>query len=171
MPCIRRCRSRGCSVDVNSSTRNFPQLDMAKPFSDELRRQLLQAYESGTETRQELAERFNVSLGYVNKIRTHQNQTGQLERTPQAHHGPKSRITISIRKAIRDNMRQNPAITLDRLREVLQSEGIRLGRTRIYQEIRNLGLKLTKKESMNAVARKKISEGMKKRRAARKSTS
>lgn len=171
MPCIRRCRSRGCPVDVNSSTRNFPQLDMAKPFSDELRRQLLEAYESGTETRQELAQRFNVSLGYVNKIRTHQLRTGQIDRTPQSRHGPESQITSSAQKAIKEIMRQNPRITVNQLRERLQEKGVRLGRTRIYQEVCNLGFQFAKKESMNAAAREKISEGMKRKWAARKGSS
>ena len=141
---------------------------MAKPFPDELRRQLLQAYESGTETREELAQRFNVSLGYVNKIRTHQNRTGQTERTPQARHGPRSQVTNSAQKIIRQIMRKNPRITVNQLRETLQKKGVQLGRTRIYQEVRNLGLQFTKKESMSTAARKKISEGMKRKWAARK---
>ena len=144
---------------------------MAKPYSDELRRQLLQAYESGTETREELAQRFNVSLGYVNKIRTHQNRTGQTERTPQSRHGPKSQVTNSAQKTIRQTMRKNPRITVNQLRETLQESGVRLGRTRIYKEVRNLGLRFTKKESMSAAAREKISEGMKRKWAARKKSS
>ena len=144
---------------------------MAKPYSDELRRQLLQAYESGTETRQELAQRFNVSLGYVNKIRTHQNRTGQTERTPQARHGPMSQVTNFAQKIIRQIMRKNPRITVNQLRETLQKKGVQLGRTRIYQEVRNLDLQFTKKESMSPAARKKISEGMKRKWAARKKSS
>ena len=143
-------------------------MDMAKPYPNEIRRQLLQAYESGAETQQELALRFNVSLGYVNKIRTHQIRTGQAERTPQARHGPKSRVTNSAQEAIQGIMRETPLITVNELREKLQKNGIQLGRSRIYQEVCNLGLRFTKKEFMNSAARKKISEGMKKRWAVRK---
>jgi transposase-like protein len=57
---------------------------MPRPYSDDLRRKILQAYEQGNQTREQVAERFRVSVGFVKKIRRQQLRTGQMER--RLHH-------------------------------------------------------------------------------------
>ena len=42
---------------------------MARPYSDDLRRRILEAYAREEGTEPELAQRFRVSLSYVQKIR------------------------------------------------------------------------------------------------------
>ena len=51
---------------------------MAKSYSDDLRRRILEAYAQGEGTQAQLALRFRVSLGYVEKIRGQQRGTGQM---------------------------------------------------------------------------------------------
>ena len=49
---------------------------MAKAYSDDLRRRVLEAHERGEGTLEELAERFSVSLGWVGKISAAYTRTG-----------------------------------------------------------------------------------------------
>ena len=64
---------------------------MARAFSDDLRCRILQAYERGGVSLQELAERFGVSWEYVRKIRKQQLRIGRMERVVPRRHGPASR--------------------------------------------------------------------------------
>ena len=50
---------------------------MAKPYTDDLRRKFLLAYDQGEETLEELADRFLVSVGWAKKISAQRNRTGQ----------------------------------------------------------------------------------------------
>jgi transposase len=65
---------------------------MARAYSDDLRRKILEAYLQGAGTEAQLAERFRVSLGYVKKIRRQQLHSGQMERIPH-HPGRKPKLT------------------------------------------------------------------------------
>ncbi|MGB8769717.1 MAG: hypothetical protein WCC92_08885, partial [Candidatus Korobacteraceae bacterium] len=49
---------------------------MPRAYSDDLRCKLLEAYEAGRGSLQELAKQFGVSWGYSKKIRARQVQTG-----------------------------------------------------------------------------------------------
>jgi transposase-like protein len=53
---------------------------MARAYSDDLRRRILQAYEQGEGSEARLAQRFPVSLSYVKKIRRQLRHTGKMER-------------------------------------------------------------------------------------------
>ena len=55
---------------------------MANPYSDDLRRRILEAYAQGEGTQQQLAGRFRVSVGYVAKIRSQQLRTGREQCRP-----------------------------------------------------------------------------------------
>ena len=57
---------------------------MANPYSDDLRRRILEAYAQGEGTQQQLAGRFRVSVGYVEKIRG-QQLTGLFDAPGRAH--------------------------------------------------------------------------------------
>jgi len=62
---------------------------MAKAYSNDMRRELLEAYDRGEGTFQELAERFGVSTPWAWKISAQRRRTGQIERTEQRH-GPRA---------------------------------------------------------------------------------
>jgi hypothetical protein len=57
---------------------------MAKWYADDLRRKLLQAYDRGEGTLEQLAERFCVSAPWVWKISAQRKRSGQMERVEQA---------------------------------------------------------------------------------------
>jgi transposase len=96
-------------------------ISMAKPYSDDLRRRILQAYAQGEGTQAQLAQRFRVSLGYVEKIRGQQRRTGQMERVPH-HPGRKPKFTEPIREQLRGWLRQQADSTLAELQERLAAE-------------------------------------------------
>jgi len=53
---------------------------MARPYSDDLRRKLLEAHDLGKGTLAELADQFGVSLSWAWKISSAQKRTGSTER-------------------------------------------------------------------------------------------
>ena len=120
---------------------------MAKPYSDDLRRRILQAYAQGEGTQAQLAQRFRVSLGYVEKVRGQQIRTGKMERD--AHHpGRKPKFTEPIREQLRDWLRQQPDFTLAELQEKLaQAKQLRVSVPSLWAVLGKMGLRLKKSRS------------------------
>lgn len=56
-------------------------------YSNDLRQKLVEAWETGQGTQQELADVFGVSLSWVEKVLRHWRATGQTE-APTYRHGP-----------------------------------------------------------------------------------
>jgi transposase len=103
---------------------------MARAYSNDLRRKFLQAYDEGEGTLEELAEQFRVSLGWAKKISARRSRTGEVD-APVWRHGPVSRVTPAIQEWIRRQIRNQPDMTLQELREQLeesQQVGLSMGR-------------------------------------------
>jgi transposase len=81
---------------------------MARAYSDDLRSKILRAYEHGRQGLEAIAEQFGVSYGYTKKIRRQQLQSGRVERSLQARHGPISRVTPEIEEQLRRQLRRQP---------------------------------------------------------------
>ena len=120
---------------------------MAQPYSDDLRRKLLESYEAGDSSLQELARQFRVSFGSSTKIRRQQLLTGQKERPAQLRHGPVSRIDSAAQDRLRSWLRQQPDLTEVELRDRLGEVGVRVCKSRIGQVLRALGLRRKKNPS------------------------
>jgi transposase len=121
---------------------------MAKPYSDDLRRRILEAYERGEGTEPVLAQRFRVSLGYVQKIRRQQRRTGKMERVPHFP-GRKPKITEPIRDELRSWLQKQPDLTLAELREKLHEEKqLRVSVPSLWMVLGKIGLRLKKSRSM-----------------------
>src|SRR3990172_8472781 len=88
---------------------------MAKAYSNDLRRKLLQAYDRGEGGLRELAARFGVSTPWAWKISSQRRRTGQIERVEQRH-GPRSRVTAEVAARLRSLLREQP----DRTPELLE---------------------------------------------------
>src|SRR5271157_1194785 len=73
---------------------------MPRAYSDDLRCKLLEAYEAGQGSLQELAKQFRVSWGYSKKIRAQQLRTERKERPQQLRYGPASRVDASRGTAV-----------------------------------------------------------------------
>jgi len=120
---------------------------MAKPYSDDLRRRILQAYAQGEGTQAQLAQRFRVSLGYIEKIRGQQRRTGQMERVPH-HPGRKPKFTEPIREQLRGWLRQQPDCTLAELQARLAAEKhLRVSVPSLWVVLGKIGLRLKKSRS------------------------
>ena len=128
---------------------------MARPFSDDLRRRILQAYEQGEGTQPQLAQRFRVSLGYVQKIRRQQRQTGRMERV-RHRPGRKPKFSEGIRERLRGWLQQQPDLTLAELQDKLrQQKRLQVSVPALWVVLRKMGLRLKKSRSMPASGTRK----------------
>lgn len=115
---------------------------MPKAYSDDLRCKLLEAYEAGRGTLQEIAEQFRVSWGYSKKIRRQQLRTGRKQRIVQAQHGPVSCVTVMVQEQLRAAVRQQPDVTLAELQQrIKDSSGVGLSKSSLWRWLRRLGLR------------------------------
>lgn len=114
-------------------------LTMAKPYSDDLRSKLLDAYEAGTASLHQLAVQFRVSWGYVKKIRAQQLRTGEKKRPVQLRHGPVSRMNADVQAQLRGWLREQPDLTEEELRGRLAGTGVQVAKSRVGQVLRQMG--------------------------------
>jgi transposase len=122
---------------------------MAQPYSDDLRCRILKAYEQGGASLSKLAERFQVSLPYVKKIRGQQLRTGRMERAPERPPGPARRITPEIAAQLREWVRGTPDLTLSELQQKMgRSCQVYMSLKPIWQSLREMGLRFKKNRSM-----------------------
>jgi transposase len=120
---------------------------MARPYSNDLRRKFLQAYDEGEGTLEELAGQFRVSLGWAKKISARRTRTGAMD-APVWRHGPESQVTAAVQQWIREQVRERPDLTLRELQQSLQeSRHLRLSIGRIWIALRQSGLALKRNRS------------------------
>lgn len=88
-------------------------------LSLDLRERIVNAYDKGEGTRDQIAQRFSVSLGMVKKLLQQRRKTGCIKAR---HHlaGRKKRIVAKHRIAIRQHLKRKPDMTLAELREALE---------------------------------------------------
>jgi transposase len=121
---------------------------MARAYSDDLRRKILQAYERSRVSYQKLADRFGVSRSYVHRIQQQKVRTGKMERIPQSRNGRPSRLTEEIRKTMKGWIAVRPDLTLAELQQQLKEKfdlSVSLGQ--IWLVLKAMGLRLKKSHS------------------------
>jgi transposase len=121
---------------------------MARAYSDDLRRKILQAYERSRVSYQKLADRFGVSRSYVHRIQQQKVRTGKMERIPQSCNGRPSRLTEEIRKTMKGWIAVRPDLTLAELQQQLKEKfdlSVSLGQ--IWLVLKAMGLRLKKSHS------------------------
>src|SRR3989304_3094827 len=133
---------------------------MAKAYSNDLRRKLLEAYDRGEGGLRELAERFGVSSPYAWKISAQRKRTGQVERVEQRH-GPESKVTGAVEQRLRTWVRQQPDLTLVEIQERLwETARLPVSVPRVWQVLRRMQLRLKKNHSTpRNKTRRRISSG------------
>jgi transposase len=118
---------------------------MARAYSDDLRRKLLEAHAAGKGTLAELAGRFGVSLGWAWKISSRQKRTGSMERQPYRA-GPKKWVD---REAVRRLLEAKPDLYLHELQTALEAEtGQRVSKPHLWKIAGELGFRRKKSRSM-----------------------
>jgi transposase len=117
---------------------------MARPYSDDLRRKLLEAHDKGKGTLAELAERFGVSVAWAWKISSARRRTGSTARSLYRP-GPKPRVD---REAIRGLLERKPDLYLRELQgELKSSTGVQFSTPYLWKIVRELGFGLKKSRS------------------------
>jgi transposase len=118
---------------------------MASPYSDDLRRKVLEAYDAGEGTLDGLAERFRVSQGWVRKISAARLRTGKMERVPGAKRGPASKITPAIRTFITEAVNGKPDTTLAELQlRLFEEKQLEVSIGRLWSVLDELKLRFKK---------------------------
>lgn len=121
---------------------------MARAYSDDLRRKLLEAHEQGEGSLTELAKRFRVSEGWAFKISATRRRTGKAERPAGARRGRKSRITGEVIEYLRKRVKEQPDRTLVELQEDLRDHrDLEIGITWLWMVLKQIGLRLKKSHS------------------------
>lgn len=135
---------------------------MAKWYGDDLRRKLLQAYDRGEGTLEQLAKRFSVSAPWAWKISAQRKRSGQMERVEQRR-GTVRKVTAEVEQRLRGWVQAQPDLTLAELQQKLQkTHHLQVSIGRLWQVLRQMGLRLKKSHSTPANAtRKPTSNGAK----------
>lgn len=113
-------------------------------LSEDLRERIVAAYDAGDATRQQIAERYNVSLGMVKKLLQQRRRTGDI--APRHHFsGAKPKITAKHERQLERLVRDHPDMTLEELREAV---GLPVTPQAIHYALERLGLPLKKRRSV-----------------------
>jgi transposase len=115
-------------------------------LSVDLRERIVGAYDKGQGTREEIAQRFGVSLGMVKKLLQQRRHTGCLK---PRHHlaGRKKLIVAEHRMALRQLLKRKPELTLSQMREAL---GLNCTPQAIHYVLVDMGLTYKKRHSVPA---------------------
>lgn len=115
---------------------------MARAYGDDLGRKVLSAYAGGKGTMKEVALRYDVSYGWVQKIARAQRQNGSYKRVPQRR--APSGVDYEV---IRRLVEREPDIVLVELQQKAAAEGVRASTVHLWRVLRKLGLRLKKSRS------------------------
>lgn len=110
-------------------------------LSYDLRERIVAAYDRGDGTRQQVADRYNVSLGMVKKLLQQRRRTGDIG----ARHrfsGRKPKITPKHQERLKRLVRDRPDMTLEELRAAI---GVECTLPAIHYALRRMGLSLKKR--------------------------
>jgi transposase len=118
------------------------------PYSIDLRQKILQAYERGEGSQRRLAELFDVSISFVEKLFMQLRRTGHVEPKPHAG-GTASRINAAGRLCLQQWLWQQPDLTLAELAARLDDAlGIHVSMSSVCRALQELGLPRKKSRSM-----------------------
>lgn len=132
---------------------------MAKSYGDDLRRKLLEAHDRGEGTLVQLAERFSVSLPWAWKISAQRKRSGQMERVQQRR-GARPKVTAAVEQRLRGWVEAQPDLTLAELQQKLEKAAhVHVSIGRLWQVLRQMGLRLKKSRSTPANATPKRTSG------------
>ena len=118
---------------------------MAKAYSDDLRRKLLEAYQQGEGSLPELAARFRVSVCWAKTISARLRHTGRMERPPAGPRGPRSKLTPEVQEQLRGWIAAQSDLTLMELQQRLYRDlrlPVSIGR--LWGVLQQMGLRLKK---------------------------
>ena len=118
-----------------------------KPYSNDLRTQIVKAYESGPGSMRDLAFNFGVSLSFVNYIIQRHRQVGSVE--PKRYKpGPPPKVGEHLHPVLKDLVSSDNDATLQEYCDQLyEKAGIRVSVSKMGQLLQKLHLRRKKKIS------------------------
>ena len=121
---------------------------MMKPYSNDLRRRVIEAIQANTETQEEIAVRFCVSTSFVEKLWHRYRTSGSYEARP--HSGGRERLLKDAGVVIRRIVREEPDLTLSELaqRVAHETDTPPVSEAVMCVELQRLKLPLKKSRSM-----------------------
>lgn len=117
---------------------------MKKTLSVDLRERIVAAYDAKEGTKEEVAKRFRVSAGMVNKLLVQRKRTGELG-PRHRFSGRKARLLPEHGKKLKELVAKEPDLTLVEIKERL---GLSCTVPAIHQVLAKLGLTYKKRRSM-----------------------
>ena len=114
-----------------------------KTLSLDLRERILASYDNLEGTRQEIADRYRVSLGMVKKLLQQRKRTGEIA-ARHAYSGRKPIIVQAHENQMRIFLGRKPDMTLKELREAL---GLDCSLPAIHYALNDMGLTYKKRHS------------------------
>ena len=114
---------------------------MTRPYSNDLRERVVSAV-SGDESCRAVAARFGVSVSTVVKWSQRYRRTGSV--APGKVGGHRRPILEPHRAFIVERIRQEPHITLHRLKNELAARGIKVSHNTVWMFLRREGLRFKK---------------------------
>ena len=112
-------------------------------LSQDLRERIVAAYDRGDGTRQQIADRYEVSLGMVKKLLQQRRRTGDIA-ARHRYSGRKPKITVKHQKKLKRLVRDHSDMTLEELREAISVE---CTLPAIHYALGRMGLSLKKSRS------------------------
>jgi len=113
-------------------------------ISKDLRERIVAAYDRGDGTRQQIADRYDVSLGLVKKLLQQRRRTGDIA-PRHRFSGRKPKITGQHQQRLKRLVRDHPDMTLEELREAIR---IKCTLPAIHYALCRMGLPLKKRRSV-----------------------
>jgi len=118
---------------------------MARPYSDDLRRKLLEAHDQGQASLAELASRFGVSRGWAWKISAARKRSGEVERQ-RYRPGPRSRLNQEVLARL---LTANADWTLRELQSALKKRtGVGFSTPYLWLILKRMNFRVKKSHSM-----------------------
>jgi transposase len=114
-----------------------------KTLSVDLRERILDAYDEGEGTREDVARRFRVSLGMVKKLLAQRRRTGDIA-ARHRHSGRKPRLGGAEHREMRALLAGKPDLTLEELRA---RAGLQCALPTIHRALAAMGLTYKKRHS------------------------
>lgn len=132
---------------------------MARAYSDDLRRKLVESHAAGKGSVEELADRFGVSARWAWKVMAAYKRHGTTARPSQRRHGV---VPMAVQEPVLALLKRRPDMVLREVQAELAAAGHRISVPQLWRVVKGLGLRLKKSHSTPPSAtRKKIAAAVK----------
>ena len=117
------------------------------PYSNDLRHKVITAYQNGEGSMRDLAERFDVSLGFIRDLWKHYHQTGSVRPKPHGG-GRRSSFTNERLEQLKALVIEDNDATLEQLAERMRNRfGLECSKSSVDRALVRLGMTRKKRRS------------------------